>query len=164
MKRLFLIGGTMGVGKSTVCQLLKKELPYSVFLDGDWCWDADPFIVNEKTKQMVMDNICTLLNNFLKCPTYENVIFCWVMHEQSIIDEILSRLDTRDCDVKCISLICSRKELISHLQKDIERGLRNEDVLERSLARLPLYQSLQTIKIDTSGKNLNEITKELAAL
>ena len=30
----------MGVGKTTVCQLLKQDLPNSVFLDGDWCWDA----------------------------------------------------------------------------------------------------------------------------
>lgn len=35
MKRLYLIGGTMGVGKTTVCQILKRQLPNCVFLDGD---------------------------------------------------------------------------------------------------------------------------------
>ena len=40
MKTLYLIGGTMGVGKTTVSQQLKKDLANSVFLDGDWCWDA----------------------------------------------------------------------------------------------------------------------------
>ena len=45
MKTIYLIGGTMGVGKTTVSQQLKKKLPNSVFLDGDWCWDADPFQV-----------------------------------------------------------------------------------------------------------------------
>lgn len=53
MKHLYIIGGTMGVGKTTVGQLLKKQLPNSVFLDGDWCWDADPFQVTEETKAMV---------------------------------------------------------------------------------------------------------------
>lgn len=86
MKNLYLIGGAMGVGKTTVCRRLKKDLPNSVFLDGDWCWDADPFLITEETKAMVMDNICFLLNNFLRCSAYENIIFCWVMHEQSIID------------------------------------------------------------------------------
>ena len=43
---------------------------------------------------MVIKNICAVLNNFLKCSVYENVIFCWVMHEQSIIDTIISGLDT----------------------------------------------------------------------
>ena len=32
MKTLYLIGGTMGVGKTTVSQQLKKELTNSVFL------------------------------------------------------------------------------------------------------------------------------------
>ena len=54
MKRLFIIGGTMGVGKSTVSQILKKKLPNSVFLDGDWCWDASPFKVTNETKEMVI--------------------------------------------------------------------------------------------------------------
>ena len=89
MKKLYLIGGTMGVGKTTVCQILKQKLEQAVFLDGDWCWDAHPFQVNEETKAMVMDNICYLLNNFLSCSAYRNIIFCWVMHEQSIIDQIL---------------------------------------------------------------------------
>ena len=74
MKNLYLIGGAMGVGKTTVCRRLKKDLPNSVFLDGDWCWDADPFLITEETKAMVMDNICFLLNNFLRCSAYENII------------------------------------------------------------------------------------------
>lgn len=68
MKVLYLIGGTMGVGKTTVCRELNARLPNSVFLDGDWCWCMDPFRVNDETKAMVMDNICHLLNNFLNAP------------------------------------------------------------------------------------------------
>ena len=47
-----MIGGTMGVGKTTVCQQLKHDLPNSVFLDGDWCWDTNPFQVTDETKAM----------------------------------------------------------------------------------------------------------------
>lgn len=45
MKNVYIIGGTMGVGKTTVCNLLKHRLKNAVFLDGDWCWDAEPFLV-----------------------------------------------------------------------------------------------------------------------
>ncbi|WP_277820723.1 hypothetical protein [Dubosiella muris] len=38
MKTLWLIGGPMGIGKTTVGQALKKKLDRAVFLDGDWCW------------------------------------------------------------------------------------------------------------------------------
>ena len=100
MKTLYMIGGTMGVGKTTVCQQLKRDLPNSVFLDGDWCWDANPFQVTDETKAMVTNNICYLLNNFLNCSAYENIIFCWVMHEQRIIDSILKKLDTQSLFIR----------------------------------------------------------------
>ena len=76
---------------------------------------------------------------------------CWVMHEQAIIDEILGGLDLNGCQVHLFSLICSPKELAGRLEKDIEQGLRDEDVVNRSLARLPFYEKLNTIKIDTTG-------------
>ncbi len=110
MKNLYLIGGTMGVGKTTVCQRLKSKLNNSVFLDGDWCWDAHPFRVTEETKQMVMKNICFLLNQFIRCSTYDNIIFCWVMHEQSIIDNIIKNIDSAKCDIRSISLIFRHDE------------------------------------------------------
>ena len=164
MKKLLIIGGTMGVGKTTVGQILKHDLPNSVFLDGDWCWDASPFQVTAETKDMVLQNICAVLNNFLTCSAYENVIFCWVMHEQSIIDAILSRLDTAGCSVVTVSLTCAKQELIRRLQKDVASGIRTPDVVERSIQRLPLYQGLHTIKIDTSGKSAAEVAQEIAAL
>ncbi len=150
MKNIFLIGGTMGVGKTTTCHILKNKLKNSVFLDGDWCWDMNPFQVTEETKHMVLENICFLLNNFIKCSTYENILFCWVMHEQSIIDEIISNLDISDCKVHLISLICGEKELYERLRKDVDSCIRHEDVISRSMARIPLYEKLHTFKIDVS--------------
>ncbi|HJA56522.1 MAG TPA: AAA family ATPase [Candidatus Bacteroides intestinigallinarum] len=161
MKTLYMIGGTMGVGKTTVCRQLKQDLQNSVFLDGDWCWDASPFQVTDETKAIVMDNICYLLNNFLKCTAYDNIIFCWVMHEQSIINTIIGKLDTKNCDVKCISLIANEKSLRERLLKDIERGIRTADVIERSVSRIALYRTLNTIKIDTNEKTVTMIANEI---
>ena len=164
MKTLYMIGGTMGVGKTTVCQQLKQDLPNSVFLDGDWCWDSSPFRVTDETKTMVTNNICYLLNNFLRCSAYENIIFCWVLHEQSIIDSILEKLDTQNCEVKCISLVAYEKTLYERLVMDVERGIRSEDVIERSIARISMYQALNTIKIDTNAKNIATIVNEIRQL
>lgn len=164
MKSIYIIGGTMGVGKTVVCQELKKMLPASVFLDGDWCWDMHPFQVNSETKNMVLQNIIFLLNQFIHCSVYENIIFCWVMHEQSIVDSIVRHLDAKDCEVKTISLICSETTLRNRLQTDIDNKIRTEDVMERSIARIPLYRELNTIKIDTTGKSIPEICSELLNL
>jgi len=160
MKHLYLIGGTMGVGKTATCQAIKKKLRNSVFLDGDWCWDMQPFQVTEETKEMVMQNICFLLNNFIKCSVIEHIVFCWVMHQQEIMDELLSRLDTRGCKVHLISLICNAEALRERLVKDIRAGIRTEDILgrslERILERIPLYEKLNTVKVDVSNVTAEE--------
>ena len=156
-KHFYVIGGTMGAGKTTVCNILKKKLKNSVFLDGDWCWNMEPFQVTEETKAMVMNNITHILNNFLACSAYDHVIFCWVLHEQEILDTLLSRLDCRNAEVHLYSLILDEKSLEERLKKDIRQGLRQKDVIERSIRRLPLYEKLNTKKIYVSGQTPAEI-------
>ena len=75
LKNLIFVNGTMGVGKTETCRHLKSILTPSVFLDGDWCWDMQPFTVNDETKDMVIDNISHVLANFLNCTAFDNVIF-----------------------------------------------------------------------------------------
>lgn len=148
MKRLWLIGGPMGVGKSSAGRLLRDRLPRSVYLDGDWCWDARPFVVTEETKAMVLQNIRFLLENFLHCSEYENVVLTWVMHRQEILDELTRKLP--DCETIAVSLLCAEAELRRRLERDIAAGLREPDVLERAAAYLPLYSALRSFKLDTT--------------
>lgn len=164
VKQLYLIGGPMGVGKTTVCRVLNRMLDRSVFLDGDWCWNADPFVVTEETKAMVLDNICHLLNNFLHCSAYQNVVFCWVMQEQAILDSIVQRLDLVDCQVYPVSLLCRPDELERRLRRDIVSGCRDEDVIGRSLSRLALYECLDSQKLDVSELTPEETARQLIQL
>ena len=164
MKHLYMIGGPMGVGKTAVCKALNTQLDRSVFLDGDWCWAMHPFIVTEETKAMVTGNIVHLLSSFLRCSEFEHVIFCWVMHEQSIIDGLLQKLPLDACEVHAISLICREDVLKQRLQKDIDAGIRTQDVIARSLARLPLYDALHTMKIDTSALTIQQTAQKIAGI
>lgn len=149
------------MGKTSTCQILKNKLPSSVFLDGDWCWNMNPFIVTEETKRMVIDNICFLLNNYIKCSVYENIIFCWVMHEQSIIDTLLSRLNSGHALIHNISMICSPEALEDRLNKDIVAGIRTPKIRSRSLKKLPLYQTLNTRKIDVTNLTPEEVVASI---
>lgn len=161
MKRLILIGGTMGAGKTAASLALARILPNNVFLDGDWCWRMSPFTVTDETKAMVMDNITYLLSNFLRCDCIENVIFCWVMHEQAIIDGILSRLPLDGVSVFSFSLVPSESALRERLLRDVIIGLRTEDVIERSVPRLSLYERLDTMKIDTTALSPEETAEKI---
>mgnify|MGYP003216716045 FL=1 len=146
MKHVYLIGGPMGIGKSTICNQLNQDLDHSVFLDGDWCWNMDPFIVNQDTKNMVLDNITHCLNNFIHTPGIENIIFCWVMHKQDIIDQIIQKLDTEGVDIHLISLICEKEELIKRMLID----RRDNQTIRKSLQYLEFYKDLDTQKIDVT--------------
>ena len=113
---------------------------------------------------MVMQNICYLLNSFLHCTAYENVIFCWVMHEQSIINRITDALDTSRCRIVRISLLTDEPTLRRRLSSDVAQGIRTADVVDRSAARINMYQALNTIKVDTRNKTVQEIVHEISAL
>lgn len=151
----------MGVGKTATGKELLSLLPKCAFLDGDWCWEMNPFVVNSETKNMVEDNISYVLNNFLKCSEYENIVFCWVMHEDHIARQILSRLNLQKAIVYKISLICSKQSLIERLSKDVENGIRKRDVIARSVSRLGNYALMDTIKIDVSNIDAKQAAQQI---
>lgn len=76
------------------------------------------------------------------------------MHQQEIIDSIMQKLNTTNCDVKVISLMTDVACLQERLMADVKKGIRNADVIERSTERIPLYQKLDSIKIDTSVQSV----------
>ena len=86
------------------------------------------------------------------------------MHEQSIIDSILNELDTENCMVKIISLTVDEMNLQNRLRADVAREVRTADVIDRSVARISMYQVLDTIKIETSNKTVREIVDKIMAL
>ena len=91
-KQLILVGGAMGVGKSAVCRELLRQLTPGVWLDGDWCWNMNPFVVSEENKRMVLSNITHLLRAYLNNSSYRYVLFCWVMDQPLLFEAVLGPL------------------------------------------------------------------------
>ena len=86
------------------------------------------------------------------------------MHEQSVIDSITATLDTSRCKIVKISLLADEPTLRLRLSSDVAQGIRFADVIDRSVARINLYQALDTIKVDTSNKTVQEIVHVISAL
>jgi len=154
----------MGVGKSAVCRQLLKILTPGVWLDGDWCWNMNPFVVSEENKQMVLNNIGYLLKSFLNNTGYEYIIFCWVIHQEAIFDQLLVQLQGLEFELHKISLVCSEQALTTRLQNDVEAAIRNQNVIERSIPRLALYHDMDTQKIDVSIITTEQAAKEIMQL
>ena len=79
-------------------------------------------------------------------------------------EDILSRLDMSGCLVRAISLVCSVEELRERLEKDVAAGIRQPDVIDRSVARLPLYEDLDSERIDTTGLAPEQVASRIANL
>lgn len=110
----------------------------------------NPFIVCDETKQMVMKNITYCLRSFLECSIYETVLFCWVIHEQTILTEILNTLSDLEFKLHVFTLTATPEALEKRLLSDVKNDIRTVDVISRSLERLSYYDLMDTIKIDIS--------------
>lgn len=113
---------------------------------------------------MVPDNICCLLKPFLNNTGYEYVIFCWVIHQKDIFDQLLMRLQGLEFELHKVSLICSEQVLTDRLQNDVEAGIRKQDVIQRSIPRLALYRDMDTQKIDVSDITPQQAVKKIKYL
>ena len=155
-KKLIFIGGAPGIGKSTVAELLLKDLENCVWLDGDDLWRMDPFIVDENTKAMVERNICLVLNSFIQ-EHFSYIIFTWVLHLDSIVDTILGGLDQSCFNFMHYTLICDEETLKERLSADV--GRTTDPLL--AVARLKESKNVKSIKIDTINKTVSETASML---
>lgn len=161
MKHLILIGGTNYSHKKQFAQLLMKQMDHAALLDGAWCFNVDPVVINSTNQKMCLDNICFLLNNYIQNPNVENIIFDWILDDQSIIDAITSGLDLTDVAVTPVSLLPSLQAVTIDAQKDIEAGNLSTDDLPKIIAQMLKYQPLATIKYDTSAMSVSEVVTEI---
>ncbi|MBU0727368.1 AAA family ATPase [Patescibacteria group bacterium] len=159
-KNLIIINGTMGVGKTTVCEKLQTKLQNSFWLDGDWCWMMNPWKFTDENKDMVIQNITYILNNFLNNSSSQYVILSWVLHEQSIFDALFKNLKNLDFDMVTITLYCTPEELRKRLSKDN----RDKEVIERSIERISLYGELDFEKIDTTFLSVDQTVDKILNL
>lgn len=164
MKKLVIVHGPMGVGKTAVCRALGQALQPSVWLDGDWCWQMQPFDPNEENKEMVVKHIIYLLDSFLHNRNFSYVLFSWVVPEDKIFQKILPYLPLSGVEVHKIALLCTPDALSQRLQGDIDRGLRAPDVLARSLKMLPGFARTASVPLDTTGDTPARTAQRIATL
>ena len=151
--KLIIINGAPGVGKSAISNILFSKLGNSAFLDGDDVWRINPFEVTDKTRNIVEKNIIYILRNYIEAG-YEYVILSWVLHNQSIIDELLNNLSDLKLKVHVFTLICSEEILV---ERRHQQG-RETDI---AIDRLRQSLNLKTEKFDTGILKPDEIVSSI---
>ncbi len=161
MKRLILIRGPMGAGKTATGRELQRLLPNCAFLDGDWCWDIRPFTVNDETRAMVLANIRHMLTAYLRCGAVENIVLAWVMQDEEIVEALCDGLPLDGAELHCFSLTATESALTTRLQCDIDSGLRTPDILPRSLSYLPKFAPSAPDTVDTTTQTPAQTAQEI---
>ena len=93
MKKLILIIGPNGVGKTTTAKILLQKLSKCAYVDADWCRAINPFPFTDATKYAVSRNIYSLFKNYLLCVDIEYVIFPYGFHGERKQKSKLSNID-----------------------------------------------------------------------
>ena len=105
-----------------------------------------------------MKNMSYLLDSYLNCSAYENVVFGWVLHREEMTAHVLSMIKNADYSLHRFSLVCSESVLIERLQKDVDAGVRKNVSWNHALETRPNFDKMDTIKIE-----VDDMTPERAA-
>ena len=158
-----ILNGPMGVGKTTVGNILAERLPGTAFIDGDWCMDLHPFVGNDMTRAMAADNILHMAGNYMACPHCKGIIIVWLIDVDNVFERLKKGLTDLGLNVKTVTLVCSQEQLRKQWQEDTVCPWRTDDLLEVSLRSLPFFlEKADQIDITglTSQESADKILKE----
>ena len=154
--KVIIINGPMGVGKTTVGKYIADHHPGTAFIDGDWCMDIHPFVGNPETRAMAVDNILHMIGNYQKCSVRSMVVLVWLMDDPKVKEKIMDGLSAFKAEVKDVTLVCNRENLIRRWENDLKCEWRTDEWLNVSVKSLPGFAAMDHV-IDTSDMPVDRI-------
>lgn len=162
MKKLIFVCGASGIGKSTICAKLYKTLNNSAFVDSDYCRMIYPFEFSDELKSIVEDNMATMLINYLRCSTIDNVIFLYGFHgpRKQIFDNIMTRASNTGITYEFMPIIleCELEENVRRARNDGRDENRIKFGLENSRE---LYRQYDYPRLDITHLTVDEAVESL---
>ena len=111
--------------------------------------DIHPFVGSHETKAMAADNILHMIGNYQKCSVCSMVVLVWLMDDPRVIQRIREGLEALQAEVKYVTLVCDRENLIRRWKNDRACEWRTDEWLDVSLKSLPGFAAMGNT-IDTS--------------
>ena len=158
--KVIVLNGPMGVGKTSVGKYIADTHAGTAFIDGDWCLDLHPFVGNQETKAMAIDNILHMIGNYQRCSLCKMIVLVWLMDDEWVRQSIVDGIAAMDLEVQYVTLMCDRDELVRRWKKDDRCEWRTDEWLAVSLKSLSQFASQKGI-IDTTGLSIREVAKTI---
>ena len=165
MKKLILICGPNGVGKTTLCKALHNNLLNSALVEPELCTMINPFRLNDDIGSLTISNITHLLRNYLNCSSVDYVIFNYGLHglRSMIFKKVMENLKDTKFEFVPFSIKCDENENIKRMIKDE----RDEERIQRALSYRSIYEQLEYPVIDTTSltveKTVERVLQQLNA-
>ena len=164
MKRILVILGPNGVGKSTVSAELLERMPNTAYIDSDTLKWTNPGGRNQEAIEVQRKNILTIFRNYLECDWIQNVIFPYGLHghRKQMLQQMMSKLKNDfNVEIKVIVLECDEIENVRRMKAD---G-RDEVRIGRALTNTrELFDDLNVPKVDVTKLNVKETAEQIINL
>ena len=158
MKRVIMLCGPNGVGKTSICRALLRVTPRSAYVDSDPLRLMNPFVLNDETIPTIAKNLGDVIVNYLECPAVETVFFSYGLHgrRREVLERVLRRLE----GVRVLPFVmeCSEEENVRRMRAD---G-RDEARIARALAfSRGVYADVPYPRVDVTALSAQEAAQEI---
>jgi hypothetical protein len=159
--KVIILNGPMGVGKTSVGKCIAERNAGTAFIDGDWCMDLHPFVGNDETKTMAVDNILHMIGNYKKSPFCRMIVLVWLMDDKWVRDSIADGIHAMGLEDDWVTLVCERGELVRRWKNDTLCDWHTDEWLEVSLKSLQDFSAMDNC-FDTTGLGIDEVADRIA--
>ncbi|SMC34299.1 shikimate kinase [Oscillospiraceae bacterium] len=155
--KVIILNGPMGVGKTTVGNLIADRINGTAYIDGDWCMDLHPFVGNSETRAMAVDNILHMLGNYRDCSSCNMAVVSWLIDDDKVLEQLIQGIRDLDMETSVFTLVCSEEQLRKQWKEDKICPWRTEEWLSVSLRSLDDFRAKDNV-IDTTCMETKEVT------
>ena len=163
-RKLILVSGAPGTGKSSLCRHLFSTTDSCAWLDGDWCWMINPWRPKTKhEKRYAEQSMIRILRGYLADDSdIKIVLFSWVMSSAGMFDLISDPLSDLPLQLTKIALVCDSPELQRRLSVD---GRRQTQI--QSPPQGDAFRKMSTagvVVIDTTSLSIAQVADQVRQL
>ena len=158
--KVIILNGPMGVGKTAVGKYIAEHTPGTAFIDGDWCLDIHPFVGNQETKTMAIDNILHIIGNYKKCSECKMIVLVWLMDNDWVYEAIVDGIKKLDLEIKSVTMTCDYTSLTDRWQNDKTCPWRTDEWLKVSTESLSYFSSLNNT-LDTTNLSIKDVAEKI---
>lgn len=158
MKKLAMIGGPAGVGKTAVCKKLFGEISGCAWLDADWCWMVNPYPgKTDAQKGYAQGTFGRILDGYLQDDNTKIILFCWLMFADFMFELVTDPITVPGYELVKIVLTCD--DDAAYLERMQRDGRRQEQICGRDT--MEKYHSMDATVIDTSRLTIEETAERI---